>query len=204
MNLEERIKFIYDVLRPVERLSHNELWRQVQTHFKLKKSDGFAKDTFERTLHEMEDRNLIYKRKDETSKLGKMWYYASLDHSELEEIVPDNIDTFLNNYVEEYLMKFRERFSTLDNHQKAIGLSNFFMLVLPYEALTEKYVQMFPKNKQLANILQRWHDIRNILYRLVPVNNKSDTKEVNQLVISELNRHANSAWSKIVSFEVMK
>ena len=197
MNLQQRIGLVYDVLRPYPQLGHNELWKQVQLRFKTNKSFSYV--TFDNTLKEMVELNIVYRQEDKESKLGRVWYSVLLHSSELNAIVPRNIETFVD-VINDELGSVITKFSKLNNYDKAIELSKLYQVIVLYELITQKYIEMFPKNKGLKTLLRRWRKLGATLNKLSQADDHQDNTEVNQLLLKEITNVVGKLWSETVLF----
>lgn len=179
MNLQERKNMIYQTLRLHNKLTHNELWRSLQKEFQPKK-DSFSNKTFEKTLKEMVDQGLVYREKDKTNKLGKIWYFPIIDFPKIEKDVMRNLETKVWVY-DEQLQKFEKKFERFDLYEKARQLSRFYILV----TLLEYDIRWFSEVYKNSLMKKRYDEVQDMKKRLEQLFEKSKSKkdEIRQLVV---------------------
>ena len=183
MNIEERKALIYNVLRSYDKLSHNKLWGRVQQHF-MGRKDSFSNKTFENTLHDLIEDQKVKRKPDPKSKLGKVWYSAILNYDEIEVDVTRNFTTLVRHYKAE-VRNFSKKFRKLSPYDKALGLSQFFNLIILAELLGIKFQKLYPKNQEIKLVRIEIKKVKLILNLLSSTKNKAYTNEVNHLLIKD-------------------
>lgn len=180
MNLEERKNMVYTTLRMHNKLTHNDLWREIQREFE-KKKDSFSNKTFEKTLKSLVGQGLAYREKDRKSKLGKIWYFPVINFPQIESDVMNNLETKIDVYNGQ-LRVFEKKFNKYDMYEKARRLGRFYILNSLLEHSIEWFSEVYHNNPKMK---QRKNEVANMKKRLDKLfqKSKTDRDEIRQLVV---------------------
>lgn len=180
MNLEERKRLIYQTLRMNNKITYNNLWRELQREFK-KKKDSFSNKTYDNMLKIMVQQGLVFRQEDKSSKLGKIWYLPVIDFPSIEDDVTNHMQTKIW-YYNDQLKKFEKRFSNYDIYEKARRLGRFFILITLNEFSVKWFIETYPRNLEMKKRLKETRRMKQRLKKLF-LRSKSNKDEIYQLVV---------------------
>lgn len=162
------------------KLTHNDLWRQIQEEFKRKK-DTFSNKTFEKTLKILVDEKLLYREKDRKSNLGKIWYFPVIKFPDIQSDVMNNLETKIY-YYKKQLNVFEKKFTKYDLYEKARRLSRFYLLISISEFSMRWFSEIYGNHPEMQ---KRLNEVKTMKKRLDSLFQKDKTErdEFRQLVV---------------------